>query len=247
MLNSKLKLSSKSLLSRLRSTLPSLSSRTLTDATTDVVSTSDADSHETATHDHVFNSQLQKRLHTSLLGLVLSRLIGTVVLTTASELVLSPKRIQSSKKRNTETPSSPAETVTSKILPPRSLPGRLKSLNGRLLLKRLSTKRLSVLSQRATVELQQLKIKSMLSTVYSNNKLNNGSTKSNNDFLPKLLPSTPELPTASPHGSPELMLSSTASRLSSMLALPRKTQRLSATSHVLQPESLPNVPASKLC
>merc|ERR1739838_88067 len=246
MLNSQLKLSSKSLLSRLRSTLPSLSSRTLTDATTDVVSTSDVDSHETATHDHVFNSQLQKRLHT-LLVLVLSRLIGTVVLTTASELVLSPKRIQFSKKRNTETPSSPAETVTSKILPPRSLPGRLKSLNGRLLLKRLSTKRLSVLSQRATVELHQLKIKSMLSTLYSNNKLNNGSTKSNNDFLPKLLPSTPELPTASPHGSPELTLSSPASRLNSMLALPRKTQRLSATSHVLQPESLPNVPASKLC
>merc|ERR1739838_365240 len=191
--------------SRLRSTLPSLSSRTLTDATTDVVSTLDADSHETATHDHVFNSQLQKRLRTSLLVLVLSRLIGTVVLTTASELVLSPKRIQSSKKRNTETPSSPAEIVTSKILPPRSLPGRLKSLSGRLLLKRLSTKRLSVLSQRATVELHQLKIKSMLSTLYSNNKLNNGSTKSNNDFLPKLLLSTPELPTASPHGSPELM------------------------------------------
>merc|ERR1739838_529742 len=233
MLNSKLKLSSKSLLSRLRSTLPSLSSRTLTDATTDVVSTSDADSHETATLDQVFNSQLQKRLHTSLLVLVL---------TTASELVLSPKRIQSSKKRNTETPSSPAETVTSKILPPRSLPRRLKSLNGRLLLKRLSTKRLSVLSQRATVELHQLKIKSMLSTLYSNNKLNNGSTKSNIDFLPKLLLSTPELPTASPHGSPELTLSSPASRLSSMLALPRKTQRLSATSHVLQPESLPNVP-----
>merc|ERR1739838_1138972 len=123
------------LLSRLRSTWASNFSRTLTDATTDVVSTLDADFRETATHDHVFDSQLQRRLHTSLLVLVLSRLIGTLVLTTASELVLSPKRIQSSKKRNTETPSSPAETVTSKILPPRSLPGRLKSLNGRLLLK----------------------------------------------------------------------------------------------------------------
>merc|ERR1739838_935503 len=68
----------------------------------------------------------------------------------------------------------------------------------------------------------------MLSTLYSNNKLNNGSTKSNNDFLPKLLPSTPELPTALPHGSPELTLLSPASRLNSMLALPRKTQRLPA-------------------
>merc|ERR1739838_182290 len=247
MLNSKLKLSSKSLLSKPRKTLPSNFSRTLTDATTDVVSTSDADSHETATHDHVFDSHLQKRLHTSLPVLVLSRLTGTVVLTTASELVLLPKRHQSSKKPNTETPSKPAEPNTSQILPPRLLPGKLKLLNGRLLLKRASKKRPSVLSQRATVELHQLKLKSMLSTLYSNSKLNNGSTKSNNDSLPKLLLSTPELPTALPHGSPELTLSSPASRLNSMLALPRKTQRLSATSHVLQPESLPNVPASKLC
>merc|ERR1739838_689431 len=179
--------------------------------------------------------------------LVLSRLIGTVVLTTASELVLSPKRHQSLKKPNTETPSKPAEPNTSQILPPRLLPGKLKLLNGRLLLKRPSTKRLSVLSQRATVELHQLKIKSMLSMLYSNNKLNNGSTKSNNDSLPKLPLSTPELPTALPHGSPELTLSSPASRLNLMLALPRKTQRLPVKSHVLKPESLPNVPTSKLC
>merc|ERR1739838_933522 len=236
-----------SLLSRLRLTLPSLSSRTLTDATTDVVSTSDADSHETATHDHVFDSQLLKRLHTSLPVLVLSKLTGTVVLTTASELVLFPKRPQSSKKPNTEKPSKPAEPNTSQILPPRLLPGKLKLLNGRLLLERPSKKRPSVLSQRATVELHQLKLKSMLSTLYSNNKLNNGSTKSNNDFLPKLLLSTPELPTALPHGLPELTLSSPASRLSSMLALPRKIPRLPAKSHVLKPESLPNVPTSKLC
>merc|ERR1739838_501923 len=227
--------------------LPSNFSRTLTDATTDVVSTSDADSHETATHGHVFDSQLQKRLHTNLPVLVLSRLTGTVVLTTASELVLSPKRHQSSKKPSTETPSKPAEPNTSQILPSRLLPGKLKLLNGRLLLKRPSKKRLSVLSQRATVELQQLKIKSMLSTLYSNNKLNNGSTKSNNDSLPKLLLSTPELPTASPHCSPELTLSSPASRLSSMPALPRKIPRLPAKSHVLKLESLPNVPTSKLC
>merc|ERR1739838_370812 len=201
------------LLSRLRSTWASNFSRTLTDATTDVVSTLDADFRETATHDHVFDSQLQRRLHTSLPVLVLSRLIGTLVLTTASELVLSPKRHQSSKKPNTETPSKPAEPNTSQILPPRLLPGKLKLLNGRLLLKRPSKKRPSVLSQRATVELHHPKIKSMLSTLYSNNKLNNGSTKSNNDSLPKLLLSTPELPTALPHGSPELTLSSPASRL----------------------------------
>merc|ERR1739838_164022 len=155
------------LLSRLRSTLPSNFSRTLTDATTDVVSTLDADSHETATHDHVFDSQLQKRLHTSLPVLVLSRLTGTVVLTTASELVLLPKRHQSSKNPNTEKPSKPAEPNTSQILPPRLLPGKLKLLNGRLLLKRPSKKKPSVLSQRATVELHQLKLKSMLSTLYS--------------------------------------------------------------------------------
>ena len=64
---------------------------------------------------------------------------------------MQPKRHQSSKKPNTETPSKPAEPNTSQILPPRLLPGKLKLLNGRLLLKRPSKKRPSVLSQRATV------------------------------------------------------------------------------------------------
>merc|ERR1719219_442224 len=108
----------------------------VTDVTTNVISALDAtDFHENHSQDHVFNSQAHQNTHSNSLECQLSMPIGTVVLSKTSRLALLPKRTQLSTNKPTSLLLKPKPLNTSPNLLLKLKNGKLKSLNGNLLLK----------------------------------------------------------------------------------------------------------------
>merc|ERR1739838_1186257 len=153
-----------------------------------------------------------------------------------SEPALLLKRIQPSTNKLTLLLLKPKQLNTKPNLPAKLKDGRLKSLNGSQMLKLLLPKRSHVLFQRLIAELNQPKMKLLLSNKNSEPKLKVGSTLKKKNFSLMLQPSKAESFHQLTHGRLTPSLTSEKSRNDSTLVLLLRSPRLPITKNVFKQE-----------